>query len=232
MKISVPAVIGCLALVFAFGTAVTRSSALMAESAVSVPKPSYQSEPAKGLQTVVFAGGCFWGVQGVFQRVKGVQSAVSGYAGGNAAEASYEIVGSGRTGHAEAVKIVYDPAQVSYATLLQIFFSVVADPTTLNYQGPDYGSQYRTAIFPTTAEQKAITERYIAQLDKSRIWPKPIVTKIEKGRFFKAESYHQDYLTKHPNNPYIRTNDIPKVDALKKLFPTEYRAQPILARAG
>lgn len=230
MKINLPAAFGCVALVFAFGTALTRSAELLAENAVVVPAPSFQAPAAKGIQTVVFAGGCFWGVQGVFAHVKGVKSAVSGYAGGGAGAARYEVVSTGMTGHAEAVRVVYDPAEVSYATLLQVFFSVVADPTTLNYQGPDHGTQYRTAIFPTTPEQKAITQRYITQLNQAHIWSRPIVTRIEAGAFFPAEAYHQDYLTENPGNPYIQANDLPKVAALKRLFPTQYRPKPVLVK--
>jgi peptide-methionine (S)-S-oxide reductase len=232
MKINLPAALGGMALIFAFATAATRSSELMAESPVVVPTPAYQAPASNGLETAVFAGGCFWGVQGVFAHVKGVQSAVSGYAGGDARTAHYQDVGTGRTGHAEAVRIVYDPKQVSYGELLQVFFSVVADPTTLNVQGPDRGTQYRTAIFPTTLEQKVATRRYIAQLDHTGIWPKPIVTTVESGDFYPAEAYHQDFLTRNPDHPYIRANDIPKVSALKRLFPQQYRVKPALVRAG
>lgn len=230
MKINLPAAFGCLALVFAAGTAVMRSSELMAESAIAVPVPGQDAPASQGLQTAVFAGGCFWGVQGVFAHLKGVQSAVSGYAGGSARAASYETVSTGSTGHAEAVRVTYDPAQVSYGTLLQVFFSVVADPTTLNYQGPDRGTQYRTAIFPSTPAQKLVAQRYIAQLEKARIWKKPIVTKIEAGAFFPAEAYHQNYLTKNPDSPYIRANDLPKINALKRLFPSQYRSKPVLVK--
>jgi peptide-methionine (S)-S-oxide reductase len=232
MRLNLAAVFGCFALIFAFGVAVTRSSELMAESAVVVPKPVVAPESSEGLQSVVFAGGCFWGVQGVFAHVDGVKSAVSGYAGGQPGAARYETVSTGMTGHAESVRVVYDPKQVSYATLLQIYFSVVADPTTLNYQGPDQGTQYRTAIFPTTPEQKSATARYIAQLNKAHIWPKPIVTRIESGRFFPAEAYHQDYLFRNPDSAYIRANDLPKINALRHLFPEQYRKQPVLVKAG
>jgi peptide-methionine (S)-S-oxide reductase len=232
MKINLPAALGGLALIFAFATAATRSAELMAESPVMVPAPVYQAPASQGLETAVFAGGCFWGVQGVFAHVKGVQSAVSGYAGGDAKTASYQLVGTGRTGHAEAVRITYDPRQVSYGDLLQVFFSVVADPTTLNFQGPDHGPQYRTALFPTTLEQKVAARRYIAQLDKADIWRKPIVTTVESGAFYPAEAYHQDFLTRNPNHPYIRANDLPKVAALKRLFPQQYRVKPTLVRAS
>lgn len=232
MKINLPAALGCLALIFASAIMATRSSELMAEGPVVVPAPAYQAPAAKGLETAVFAGGCFWGVQGVFAHVKGVRSAVSGYAGGDAKTARYHVVGTGRTGHAEAVRIVFDPKQISYGELLRVFFSVVADPTTLNFQGPDQGPQYRTAIFPTTLEQKVAAKRYIAQLDKAHIWRKPIVTTVESGSFYPAEAYHQDFLSRNPVHPYIRANDIPKVSALKRLFPEQYRAKPVLVRAG
>jgi len=227
-----PAALGCLALIFAVSVAVTRSAELMAEGPVIVPAPSYQAPASKGLETAVFAGGCFWGVQGVFAHVTGVRSAVSGYAGGDAKTARYQQVGTGRTGHAEAVRIVFDPTQVSYADLLRIYFSVVADPTTLNYQGPDSGTQYRTAIFPTTLEQKVMAQRYIGQLEKAGIWHNPIVTRVEAGAFYPAEAYHQDFLMRNPNHPYIRINDLPKISALKRLFPEEYRAKPVLVNAG
>jgi len=232
MRFNLPAALGCLALIFAVSVAVTRSAELMAEGPVIVPAPSYQAPASKGLETAVFAGGCFWGVQGVFAHVTGVRSAVSGYAGGDAKTARYQQVGTGRTGHAEAVRIVFDPTQVSYADLLRIYFSVVADPTTLNYQGPDSGTQYRTAIFPTTLEQKVMAQRYIGQLEKAGIWHNPIVTRVEAGAFYPAEAYHQDFLMRNPNHPYIRINDLPKISALKRLFPEEYRAKPVLVNAG
>jgi peptide-methionine (S)-S-oxide reductase len=232
MRFNLSAALGCLALIFAVSVAVTRSAELMAEGPVIVPAPTYQSPAPKGLETAVFAGGCFWGVQGVFAHVKGVKRAVSGYAGGDAKTARYQQVGTGRTGHAEAVRIVFDPTQVSYADLLRIYFSVVADPTTLNYQGPDSGTQYRTAIFPTTLEQKVMAQRYIGQLEKAGIWHNPIVTRVEGGGFYPAEAYHQDFLMRNPNHPYIRINDLPKISALKRLFPEEYRAKPVLVNAG
>jgi len=232
MRFNLPAALGCLALIFAVSVAVTRSAELMAEGPVIVPAPSYQAPASKGLETAVFAGGCFWGVQGVFAHVTGVRSAVSGYAGGDAKTARYQQVGTGRTGHAEAVRIVFDPTQVSYADLLRIYFSVVADPTTLNYQGPDSGTQYRTAIFPTTLEQKVMAQRYIGQLEKAGIWHNPIVTRVEAGAFYPAEAYHQDFLMRNPNHPYIRINDLPKISALKRLFPEEYRAKPVLVNAS
>lgn len=189
--------------------------------------------PANGnVEVAVLAGGCFWGVQGVFQHVKGVGNAVSGYAGGDKRTAVYEIVGSGLTGHAEAVQISYDPRQVSYARLLQIFFSVAHDPTQLNRQGPDTGPQYRSAIFPTNDAQARIAKAYIAQLGQARAFPAPIVTTIEPGRaFFPAEGYHQDFLTRNPHHPYIVINDLPKVEQLKRLFAEQYRAEPALVAA-
>jgi peptide-methionine (S)-S-oxide reductase len=176
-----------------------------------------------GTQTAVFAGGCFWGIEGVFERVKGVTSVESGYSGGTKANATYDRIGTGQTGHAESVRIRYNPAVVSYNDLLHIFFSVTHDPTQLNRQGPDTGSQYRTAIFPATPAQKKAASAYVAQLNKARYWKKPIVTKIEAYSFFPAETYHQDFMAKNPSHPYIITWDKPKVANLKKLFPDRYR---------
>jgi peptide-methionine (S)-S-oxide reductase len=182
-----------------------------------------------GTKTAIFAGGCFWGVQGVFQHVKGVQSAISGYTGGMAAGPSYEMVTTGTTGHAEAVLVTYDPATVSYGQLLRIFFSVVADPTTLNYQGPDHGTQYRTAIFATTQEQAKVASAYIAQLEGAKVFDAPIVTSVEAApKFYRAEDYHQEYLTLNPNQPYIAYNDLPKIADLKAFFPDSYRSSPVL----
>ncbi|MCY1436015.1 Peptide methionine sulfoxide reductase MsrA 1 [compost metagenome] len=169
-------------------------------------------------------------MQGVFQHVRGVTGAVSGYAGGSAATADYELVSNGDTGHAEAVQVTFDPAQVSYGTLLQIFFSVVHDPTQLNRQGPDSGTQYRSAIFPTSADQRRVAEAYIAQLDSAGAFPKPIVTRIEASRFYPAEDYHQDYLTENPREPYIVIHDLPKIEQLKALFPERYREEPVLVK--
>jgi peptide-methionine (S)-S-oxide reductase len=179
--------------------------------------------------TIVLAGGCFWGVQGVFQHVKGVTNAVSGYAGGEKKTADYEVVSTGRTGHAESVQVTYDPRQISYGRLLQIFFSVVHDPTELNRQGPDTGTQYRSAIFPLSAEQGDVAKAYIAQLDQAHSFKKPIVTRIEADRaFYPAEGYHQDFLTRNPSYPYIAINDLPKIEDLKRLLPDVYRASPTL----
>ncbi|MGF6173992.1 peptide-methionine (S)-S-oxide reductase [Ensifer sp. 4252] len=200
-----------------------------AEPAVSIPPPSLDEKTASGPETAVFAGGCFWGVQGVFQHVKGVTNAVSGYAGGSPDTASYEAVSNGDTGHAESVEVTYDPGQVSYGKLLQIFFSVGHNPTQLNYQGPDRGTQYRSALFVATPEQKRIAEAYIAELGKSGVFPAEIVTEISplKG-FYVAEGYHQDFLTRNPTYPYIVYNDMPKIESLRKLFPQSFRANPVL----
>jgi len=199
------------------------------EAAVVIPAPAEDIANANGSQTAVFAGGCFWGVQGVFQHVKGVTNAVSGYAGGEALTAKYETVGSGRTGHAEAVSITYDPKQISYGHLLQIYFSVAHNPTELNRQGPDSGTQYRSTVFPVNAEQQRVAKAYIAQLDKTKVFGQTIATTIEPGKsFYPAEGYHQNFLTLNPNHPYIVINDLPKVENLKKVFPTEYKATPAL----
>jgi peptide-methionine (S)-S-oxide reductase len=200
-----------------------------AETAHEIPAPAVD-EPAGGsTQTIVLAGGCFWGVQGVFQHVTGVTSAVSGYAGGEQSTAHYEVVGGGRSGHAESVKITYDPAKVSLGKLLQVYFSVAHDPTELNRQGPDVGTQYRSTIFATNDEQAKVAQAYIDQLDATKLFHAKIVTTIERGRvFYPAEGYHQDYLTLHPNQPYIVFNDLPKIENLKRLFPAIYRAEPAL----
>jgi peptide-methionine (S)-S-oxide reductase len=218
------AAIGALA-VAAFAVAPSFAS----EDAVVIPAPAMDAKPADGTQTVVLSGGCFWGVQGVFQHTAGVVSAVSGYAGGNKATAQYEIVSTGSTGHAESVQVKYDPKKISYGKLLQIFFSVAHNPTELNYQGPDHGTQYRSAIWTTTDEQKKVTDAYIAQLDAAKVFGKPIVTKVGPLQaFYAAEGYHQDYLTLHPTQPYISYNDLPKVENLKKLFAENYTEKPTL----
>ncbi len=201
-----------------------------AEGAHALPAPAVDAPPpAATSAVVVLAGGCFWGVQGVFQHTKGVTSAVSGYAGGDKRAAHYELVSSGNTGHAESVQVTYDPRQISYGRLLQIFFSVIHDPTQLNRQGPDTGTQYRSAIFPLNDEQAQVAKAYIAQLDQAHAFQKAIVTRIEPGRtFYPAEDYHQDYLTHNPTNPYIAINDLPKIEDLKRLLPDVYRATPVL----
>jgi peptide-methionine (S)-S-oxide reductase len=201
-----------------------------AETARQIPAPALD-EKADGAtsRTVVLAGGCFWGVQGVYQHVDGVLSAVSGYAGGEAATAQYEKVGSGRTGHAEAVRVIYDPRKVSFGTLLQIYFSVAHDPTELNRQGPDVGPQYRSTIFADDDEQAGLAKAYIEQLDSGKSFGRKIATTIERGRaFYPAEDYHQDYLTLHPRQPYIVIHDLPKIENLKRLFPQRYRTEPVL----
>jgi peptide-methionine (S)-S-oxide reductase len=212
------------------GMIAVASVAARQEQAHMVPAPVRDEAPATAkTATAVFAGGCFWGVQGVFQHVKGVTSAVSGYAGGEKKTAHYERVGNGDTGHAESVEIKYDPRVITYGRLLQIFFSVAHDPTQLNRQGPDVGPQYRSAIFPNNPDQAAVAQAYIEQLNQARIFRSAIATRIEPGAsFYEAEPYHQDFLTRHPDHPYIVVNDLPKVKDLQKLFPDLYRAHPVL----
>jgi peptide-methionine (S)-S-oxide reductase len=225
----------CAAAILALGGWVLAARSTAAEEARQLPAPAVDEQPAAGAasEIAVLAGGCFWGVQGVFQHVKGVTSAVSGYTGGDREHAVYEVVGTGATGHAESVKITFDPHQISYGRLLQIYFSVAHDPTELNYQGPDHGTQYRSAIFPTNEEQARIAKSYIAQLDQAKIFGDAIVTTIEPGKdFYPAEGYHQDFLTLHPDYPYIVINDLPKVANLKRLFPDLYRADPVLVTAA
>jgi peptide-methionine (S)-S-oxide reductase len=186
---------------------------------VDVPAPNAKD----ATETAVFAGGCFWGIEAVFEHVKGVKAVVSGYSGGNAETASYEIVSSGRTGHAESVRISFDPSQVSYGQLLKVFFSVAHDPTELNRQGPDTGTQYRSAIFYSNEEQKRTAEAYIAQLGTAKVFPRPIVTQVVPLRaFYAAEAYHQHYLVNHPTQPYIVINDLPKLAGLQRQFPSLY----------
>ena len=224
------ALAGAIGLIAAIGLQLPSRAA---EQAVKIPPLAQDAgspdSAAAGPASAVFAGGCFWGIQGVFQHTKGVLSAVSGYAGGSATTAHYEIVGSGLTGHAESVKVVFDPKQVSYAQLLQIFFSVAHDPTQLNRQYPDSGSQYRSAIFTTDAAQKQAAEKYVAQLDAAKVFPAKIVTQITPlAGFYPAEDYHQDYATLHPDSGYIATYDLPKIANLKSTFPAEFRAEPVL----
>ena len=202
-----------------------------AAASVTIPGPTIDEAAGApgGSETAVLAGGCFWGVQGVYQRVRGVSQAMSGYAGGDGSTAQYETVGSGTTGHAESVRITYDPSQVTFGELLHIFFSVVHDPTQLNRQGPDVGSQYRSAIFPQKDEQRRIADAYIAQLNAANVFDAPVVTKTDSDKgFFPAEAYHQDYLDLNPTASYIAINDMPKIDALKQVFPDLYREQPVL----
>lgn len=214
------------------GAFVWQHVAHSAEPAVKIPPPTLDEQVgASHIETAVFAGGCFWGVQGVFEHVRGVTQAAAGYSGGAAQTAQYETVSEGNTGHAESVQVVYDPTQITYGRLLQIFFSVAQNPTELNYQGPDEGTQYRSAVFPLNAQQRNIAQAYIAQLDKSHVFSGPIVTRVENYHgFYPAEAYHQNFLVRHPDYPYIVINDLPKVDALKQMFPTLYRADPVLLK--
>ena len=206
-----------------------------ASASTMVPAPTVDEPPGSpgASETAVLAGGCFWGVQGVFQHVRGVSSAVSGYAGGEASTAQYETVGTGTTGHAESVRITYDPGQVTFGQLLRVFFTVVHDPTELNRQGPDVGEQYRSAIFPQNDVQKNVADAYITQINDAKVFDTPIVTRTDRDSgFFPAEDYHQDYLALHPTVPYIAANDMPKLDDLKQTFPALYRDQPVLVHAS
>lgn len=213
-----------LAAAFVFG-----ASRSVSEEGRPLPPPALDEALKGDVETAVFAGGCFWGVQGVFQHVAGIKEAVSGYAGGKAEDATYQVVGSGRTGHAESVRVTFDPKTVSYGRLLQIYFSVAHDPTELNRQGPDRGTQYRSTIFPTSEEQAKVAKAYIAQLDSAHIFSKPIATTLEPGRdFYPAEAYHQNFLTLNPTYAYIVINDMPKIENLKRLYPDAYRADPVL----
>jgi len=207
-----------------FGARLTSGASRPLDEPVIAPLLDAPGTVGAPEDTAVFAGGCFWGVEAVFEHVKGVKSATSGYAGGDVASPSYEQVSSGDTGHAESVQVVYDPSQVSYGKLLQIFFSVAHDPTQLNRQGPDHGTQYRSAIFFRNAQQQQVAESYIKQLTAAKTFSRPIVTQVAKLRaFYQAEDYHQDYLVHHPNQLYIVINDKPKVEALRKEFPDVYR---------
>jgi len=221
-------VVGALLAAVAF--AATRSTA---EEARVVASPAVDEPAGRPVPEVaVVAGGCFWGVQGVFQHVNGVVSAVSGYDGGAKETAHYEMTSNGDTGHAESVRITFDPGKISYGHILQIFFSVAHDPTELNRQGPDEGTQYRSTIFPQNAEQARVAKAYIAQLNQAHAFGAPIVTTIEVNRgFYPAEGYHQDFLVRNPTYPYIVFNDLPKIENLKRLFPGDYRADPVLVGA-
>ena len=209
-------------------------SSAAAENAVKLPPPTLDTPPSAQAapatrETAVFAGGCFWGVQAVFQHTRGVLNAVSGYAGGQKETASYASIGSGRTGHAESVQITYDPKQISYGKLLQIYFSVAHDPTQLNRQGPDSGTQYRSAVFYQDTSQKQVAERYIAQLDAAKVFTGKIVTQLTPlSAFYPAEAYHQDYATRNPRSPYIARFDLPKIANLKSVMPELYREKPVL----
>jgi peptide-methionine (S)-S-oxide reductase len=213
----------CAAVAFRIMPAAAQEGLALPAPVVDMPAGQASSE------VLVLAGGCFWGVQGVFQHVKGVTSAVSGYAGGAKSTAVYELTNDGTTGHAESVQVTFDPRQVTYGQLLQVFFSVAHDPTQLNRQGPDTGTQYRSTIFPANAEQAAVAKAYIAQLDDTHAFKKRIVTTIETGRtFYVAEKHHQDFLVRNPTYPYIVYNDLPKIENLKRLFPGMYRPVPVL----
>jgi peptide-methionine (S)-S-oxide reductase len=210
------------------------TTAFAAEEAVVVPAPTLDNPKAAGpLQIAVLAGGCFWGVQGVYQHVRGSRQVLSGYSGGTKATADYETVSRGESGHAESVEIRFDPTELSYGEILQIYFSVAHDPTQLNRQGPDVGTQYRSAIFYTDESQKRIAEAYIAQLDRAKVFRRPIVTRLERlAAFYPAEAYHQDFLIKNPNYPYIVINDLPKITSLMAIFPARYQEQPITAQSA
>jgi peptide-methionine (S)-S-oxide reductase len=201
------------------------SAASAREEGVRLPAPTIDASPATGDATAVFAGGCFWGVEGVFQHVRGVKSVRNGYTGGDAAHANYDDVSDGDTGHAESVRVVYDPAQVTYGQLLQVFFSVAQDPTLLNQQGPDHGTQYRSAVFYANPEQKKVADAYVAQLTAAHAFPAPIVTQVTPLKvFYPAESYHQDYMRQNPDEMYIAINDRPKVLGLQRIYPERYTA--------
>ncbi|PJG48822.1 peptide-methionine (S)-S-oxide reductase [Sphingobium sp. LB126] len=212
----------------AFLAALAVASPLRAERPILAPVPAIDAAPGSKLETAIFAGGCYWGVEGVFSHVKGVHLAVSGFAGGpRDRKVDYERVSQGDTGFAESVRVTYDPRQVSYGTLLRIFFSVIADPTTLNYQGPDHGTQYRSALFPLNGEQDRAARAYLVQLGRSGLWEGPIVTRLERFTGFQdADDYHQNFLSKNPRHPYILRWDMPKLAALKTMFPALYRDRP------
>jgi len=227
--------IGLIVAAMAIAAAMTYgASSSSAETPRTVPSPTVdEAAPTSSAEIAILAGGCFWGVQGVFQHVDGVTAAVSGYAGGTGDTAQYQTVSRGTTGHAESVRITFDPHRISYGRILQIYFSVAHDPTELDRQGPDSGTQYRSAIFPRNPQQAGIAEAYITQLNQAKVFPAPIVTTVEAGKeFYPAEAYHQDYLTLHPDQPYIAINDVPKIEALQRLFPQLYRSSPVLVAAA
>jgi len=231
---SLRAVFGCLALAGAFAVAASIGAGA-AEPAVVVPPPTLDPAPPSGSgpQTIVLAGGCFWGMQAVYQHARGVTGAISGYAGGAKNAAQYELVSTGTTGHAEAEQVTFDPRQISLGKILQIYFSVAHNPTELNYQGPDTGSQYRSEIFYANDQQKRVAEAYIAQLDGAHVFAEPIVTKVGAlPGFYPAEEYHQDFAVRHPDHPYIVFNDLPKVENLKRVFPAYYRKAPVTVLAS
>jgi peptide-methionine (S)-S-oxide reductase len=221
--------IGVAALVFALA----RGMPARADDARMMPAPAVDVPAATATQTAVFSGGCFWGVQGVFEHVKGVKRVLAGYAGGAKQTAQYETVSGGDTGHAESVQIEYDPTRISYGHLLQIFFSVALDPTQVNAQGPDEGTQYRSEIWTNSPDQSRVAKAYIAQLSQAHAFPRPIATRVDSlPGFYPAEDYHQDFLVRNPTYPYIVFNDMPKVTALKQLFPGDWLSTPVLSGAG
>jgi peptide-methionine (S)-S-oxide reductase len=233
-RIVVALALGSAALVSAALFAGIPTPAVASEEAVVIPAPALDNPKAAGPpQTAVLAGGCFWGVHGVYQHVRGTRQVLSGYSGGTKATADYETVSRGESGHAESVEVRFDPKELSYGEILQIFFSVGHDPTQLNRQGPDVGTQYRSAIFYADESQKRIAEAYIAQLDRAKVFRRPIVTRMERlTAFYPAEAYHQDFLLKNPNYPYIVVNDLPKLANLNRVFPARYREQPITAQSA
>lgn len=213
-----------LAAILAAGIAAVTLQPAHAEGVMATPEAAVKAQEVPGSKTAVFAGGCFWGVEGVFSHLKGVTSVVSGYHGGAKKDATYDVVGEGRTGHAEAVRVTYDPAKIRYDQLLRVFFAVVTNPTELNFQGPDHGTQYRNALVPTNAEQVRVAAGYLAQLKRLDLWKKPIVTAVEPYKaFYPAEGYHQDFMLNNPDHGYIRRWDQPKVAALKRMFPDLYK---------
>jgi peptide-methionine (S)-S-oxide reductase len=230
-KLASPLRLAALSAIAVLGVVLWHAPIFGAEAAVVLPTPAIDNPKAPGpAQTAVLSAGCFWGVQGVFEHVRGMQNVIAGYAGGEKSTADYETVSSGTTGHAESVKITFDPAAISYGQILQIAFSVVHDPTQLNRQGPDVGTQYRSSIFYRDENQKRIAQAYMAQLDQAHAFPRPIVTRVDplKG-FYPAEGYHQNYLIHNPTQPYIAIYDLPKVENFKRTFPELYSGQPVLA---
>lgn len=213
--------------------AILSSPFAAAEEGIAIPPPVMDEKSSAATETAIFAGGCFWGVQGVFQHVEGVLDATSGYAGGEEKSAIYEVVSGGRTGHAESVKVTFDPKKITYGKLLQVYFSVAHDPTQLNRQGPDSGTQYRSTVFPIGAEQAKVAKAYIDRLDAAKVYSDKIATTIEPEKtFYAAEGYHQNFLTLNPEYPYIVYNDLPKIDNLKKIFPDLYRTEPVLVKVS
>lgn len=214
------------AAIIGIGAAVLPGGQQSAQAAVSIPAPNTSTRPTSNRSVAVLAGGCFWGLEAVFQHVDGVSSVTSGYAGGTADTATYSQVGTGRTGHAESVRIIYNPREISYGQLLHIYFSVAHDPTEVNRQGPDTGRDYRSAIFPQGNTQRQVAERYIAQLNESGRFSRPIATRIESGRFYEAEDYHQNFMNRNPRHPYILAHDVEKVQDLRTTFPRLFRTRP------